>query len=223
MIKFLRNISQRIKRNIFAKNQKRKINQKGSLINAFNDSNTIFVHIPKTAGISIIKAIYGDVSKEGHRSIYFYKQVFDKDFNDFFTFTFIRNPYDRLYSSYKFLQNGGMNQHDKNAFQKYLSHYTDFEDFVLNGLNSEIIYEIIHFIPQSEFICNNDGKIMVDFIGKFENLYEDIKDLSEKINKEIVLEHHNKNNKLDFSKIYTEDMKLKVYNIYKKDVEIFRY
>tara|TARA_B100000674_G_scaffold395535_1_gene340008 strand:- start:5155 stop:5826 length:672 start_codon:yes stop_codon:yes gene_type:complete len=223
MIKFLRNIRQRIKRNIFAKNQKRKINQTGSLINAFNDSNTIFVHIPKTAGTSIIKAIYGDVSKEGHRSIYFYKQVFDKDFKDFFTFTFIRNPFDRLYSSYKFLQNGGMNEHDKNAFHKYLSHYTDFEDFVLNGLNSEIIYEIIHFIPQSEFICNNDGKIMVDFIGRFENLYEDLNDLSEKINKEIVLEHHNKNNKLDFSKIYTEDMKLKVYNIYKKDVEIFSY
>ena len=56
----------------------------------FNDSNTIFVHIPKTVGTSIIKAIYGDVSKEGHRSIYFYKQVFDKDFKDFFTFTFIR-------------------------------------------------------------------------------------------------------------------------------------
>ena len=86
MIKFLRNIRQRIIRNIFAKIQKRKINQKGSLINAFNDSNTIFVHIPKTAGTSIIKAIYGDVSKEGHRSIYFYKQVFDKDFKDFFTF-----------------------------------------------------------------------------------------------------------------------------------------
>ena len=116
-----------------------------------------------------------------------------------------------------------MNQHDKNAFQKYLSHYSDFEDFVLNGLNSEIIYEIIHFIPQSEFICNNDGKIMVDFIGRFENLNEDLKKLSEKINKEIVLEHHNKNNKLGFSKIYTEDMKLKVYKIYKKDVQIFKY
>ena len=223
MIKFFRNISQRIKRNIFAKNQKIKINQKGSLIYAFNESKTIFVHIPKTAGISIIKAIYGDVSKEGHRSIYFYKKLFDKDFEDFFTFSFIRNPYERLYSSYKFLQNGGMNQHDKSAFQKYLSHYSDFEDFVLNGLNSEIIFEIIHFIPQSEFICNNDGKIIVDFIGRFENLNEDFKKLSDKINKEIVLEHHNKNNKVNFSKIYTEDMKLKVYNIYKKDFEIFKY
>ena len=58
MIKFFKNISQRIKRNIFAKNQKRKINQKGSLINAFNDSNTIFVHIPKTAGTSIIKDLW---------------------------------------------------------------------------------------------------------------------------------------------------------------------
>ena len=38
---------------------------------------------------------------------------------------------------------------------------------------------IIHFIPQSEFICNNDGKIMVDFIGRFENLNEDLKTLRE--------------------------------------------
>lgn len=223
MIKFLRNINQRIRRNIFAKNQKRKINEKGSLIHAFNDSNTIFIHIPKTAGISIVKAIYGDVSLEGHRSIYFYKHIFDKDFKDFFTFTFIRNPYDRLYSSFKFLQKGGMNQHDKNAFQKYLSHYSDFEDFVLNGLNNEIIYEIMHFIPQSEFVCSKDGEIMVDFIGRFENLYEDFKNLSGRINKELVLEHLNKNNKKDYFNIYTEDMKLKVKNIYKKDIEIFEY
>ena len=54
-----------------------------------------------------------------------------------------------------------------------MSHYSDFEHFVLVSLNSEIIYEIIHFIPQSEFICNNDGKNTVDFVETFENLYED--------------------------------------------------
>ena len=38
---------------------------------------TIFIHIPKTAGMSFKKAIYGDdIINEGHRKITFYKQVF---------------------------------------------------------------------------------------------------------------------------------------------------
>ena len=106
----------------------------------------------------------------------------------------------------------------KNIFKNIFLKFSDFEDFVLNGLNSEIIYEIIHFVPQSEFICNKNGKIMVDFVGRFENLFEDLNSIFKKINKVFVLEHHNKNLKKDFSKIYTEDMKIKVYNIYKRDV-----
>ena len=90
-----------------------------------------------------------------------------------------------MYSSYKFLQTGGMNEHDKVAFQKYLSKFSDFEDFVLNGLNNEIIYEIIHFVPQSEFICNKNGEILVDFVGRFENLNDDLNSISRRIKKEL--------------------------------------
>ena len=142
---------------------------------------------------------------------------------DFFTFSFVRNPYDRLYSSYKFLQTGGMNEHDKVAFQKYLSKFSDFEDFVLNGLNNEIIYEIIHFVPQSEFICNKNGEILVDFVGRFENLNDDLNSISRKIKKELALEHHNKNFKKDYKKIYNQEMKTKVYEVYKKDFVLFNY
>ena len=129
MIKFIRNINQYFKKLKFAKRQKIKLIQKGTLLHSFSEKKQIFIHIPKTAGISVVKAFFRDVNLEGHRSVYFYKQVFGKDLSEYFIFTFVRNPWDRLYSAYKFLQKGGINIHDKNAFDMYLSEYNDFEDF----------------------------------------------------------------------------------------------
>ena len=223
MIKLFRNIKNRLKQKSFLKKQMRKIHLKGSLLNAFYSKKIIFVHIPKTAGISVAKAIFGDVSLEGHRSIIFYKNLFNEDFSEYFTFSVVRNPWDRLYSAFKFLEKGGINIHDRNAYEQYLEEYKDFEDFVTNGLNKKMIYEIMHFIPQSEFICSKDGKIDVNYIARFENLKDDISKLSEKINNPIELDHHNSNRKVSYKEIYTSDMIKKVEEIYKMDIINFNY
>jgi hypothetical protein len=223
MIKLFRNIKNRLKQKSFLKKQMRKIHLKGSLLNAFYSKKIIFVHIPKTAGISVAKAIFGDVSLEGHRSIMFYKNLFNEDFSEYFTFSVVRNPWDRLYSAFKFLEKGGINIHDRNAYEQYLEEYKDFEDFVTNGLNKKMIYEIMHFIPQSEFICSKDGKIDVNYIARFENLKDDISKLSEKINNPIELDHHNSNRKVSYKEIYTSDMIKKVEEIYKMDIINFNY
>jgi len=223
MIKLFRNIKNRLKQKSFLKKQMRKIHLKGSLLNAFYSKKIIFVHIPKTAGISVAKAIFGDVSLEGHRSIMFYKNLFNEDFSEYFTFSVVRNPWDRLYSAFKFLAKGGINIHDRNAYEQYLEEYKDFEDFVTNGLNKKMIYEIMHFIPQSEFICSKDGKIDVNYIARFENLKDDISKLSEKINNPIELDHHNSNRKVSYKEIYTSDMIKKVEEIYKMDIINFNY
>ena len=60
----------------FTKWQKSKIQKEGTLFNAFLKTKTIFIHIPKTAGISIIKSAYGDVTLGGHRNMYFYSKIF---------------------------------------------------------------------------------------------------------------------------------------------------
>ena len=227
MIKLFRNIKNRLKQKSFLKKQMHRIHLKGSLLNAFYNKKVIFVHIPKTAGISVAKAIFGDVSLEGHRSIMFYKNLFNEDFSEYFTFSVVRNPWDRLYSAFKFLEKGGINIHDRNAYEQYLEEYKDFEDFVTNGLNKEMIYEIMHFIPQSEFICSKDGKIDVNYIARFENLKDDISELSEKVNdilkSNYKLDHHNKTDKKDYKDIYTIQMIEKVHQIYQKDIDIFEY
>ena len=64
----------------------------------------------------------------------------------------------------------------------------------------------------------------MDFIGTFENLEEDVKRLSLKLEKEIEVDHLNKNMKeLSYTDVYTNEMIEKVKEIYKKDLAIFKY
>ena len=135
-----------------AVNHRNLVIKNGTLLNAFYKSKTIFIHIPKTAGVSLVKAIYGDVTLSGHRSFYFNSIVLKTNKEKYFSFSFIRNPFDRLYSTYMFLSKGGMNKHDRLAFENHLSKFKDFEDFVLNGLDRKIIYKIIHLIPQHQYL-----------------------------------------------------------------------
>jgi len=200
-----------------------KVTERGSLLNAFYETKTIFVHIPKTAGISLLSAIYGNVSLESHRSIFFSQTALNIKANDFFSFTFVRNPFDRLYSTYRFLENGGINRKDEIAFQTHFAKFTSFEDFVMNGLNKNMIYQVTHLIPQYEYLCDWKGKVLVDFVGRFESLDRDVKKLSKILSKEIKLSHLNKSSKLDYTDVYTDEMIKKVKNIYKNDLRIFNY
>ena len=206
-----------------AKSQHNKIFIEGTLLNAFYKSKTIFIHIPKTAGVSLAKAIYGDVTFEGHRSFYFNNIALNIKNEVYFSFSFVRNPFDRLYSAYKFLKEGGMNHLDKLAFQTFLSEFEDFEDFILNGLNEKLIYQITHFIPQHEYLCDKSGNILVDFIGRFEDLESDTLLLSKRLKKDINLSHLNFNSKLNYKEVYTDEMIYKVNQIYQKDIDIFKY
>ena len=207
----------------FAKSQKHKVNIEGTLLHAFHQSKIVFIHIPKTAGLSILKAIYGEVSLESHRSIFFNQTALNIKSNDFFSFTFVRNPFDRLYSTYRFLENGGINKQDEIAFQTHFANFTGFEDFVMNGLNKNMINQVTHLIPQYEYLCDWKGKVTVDFVGRFESLDKDVKKLSGHLKKEIKLNHLNKTSKVDYTEVYTDDMIQKVKNIYKKDLRIFNY
>ena len=214
------NFINKIRLKITAFRLRSRIYKKNSLFNKFLSTKTIFIHIPKTAGTSLVNAIY-NINPEGHKSVLFLKEIFEDDLSSFFKFCFVRNPYDRLFSSYMFLKKGGVNIHDINAYNKYLCCYKDFEDFVLNGISEELTREIIHFTPQTYFICDNTGSIIVDFIGRFESLEKDVEKLSEMLDIEINLPHLNINEKDCY--IYTDEMKIKVNEVYKQDFDLLSY
>lgn len=190
------------------------------------DYRCIFVHIPKCAGISVSKSLFGEEFAPIHRSLHGYLADFGpKDFQAYFKFTVVRNPYDRLASAYFFLKKGGINEDDKNWAEKNLSAYDSFDTFVKNWVNQENIQTEIHFRPQCDFICLEKNRPGVDFIGYYENLAADFQYVCRKINSHSTLLAMNRNagKEKDFREYYTEETKAIVADVYADDIRVLGY
>ena len=214
----------------FYEKHRKKMNFRKKLISinetsliGFDNLKCIFVHIPKTAGISITNGLFQNMGGS-HRTIKNYLLYFNnKEFKNYYKFCFVRNPWDRLVSSYIFLKNGGMHEGDAKWAKKHLSNCKDFEDFVINFLQKKTVLNYIHFKPQFEFICFMN-KILVDKIYKFENIQSAIDDISNILNIEFEIERKNVSKKRDgYREYYNEVTKKIVSNLYAKDIKKFNY
>ena len=185
----------------------------------------IFVHIPKCAGISISQSLFGEVSK-AHRSIQEYKSIYPaKDFSEYFKFTFVRNPWDRLVSSFIFLRNGGMNIWDKKWASLNLLDFKDFDSFVHGWLRRENITSWFHFIPQYQYIYLKNGTIPLNFIGSYENLNDDFDYLCDRfsINVELLRLNVSPLEGNDYRKYYTAETRRIVAEVYAEDIAMLGY
>lgn len=194
-------------------------------LKGFDKTHSIFVHIPKAAGVSISKELYGNYGG-GHCSIADYSNIFNEyDFTKYFKFTFVRNPWDRLLSAYRFLQEGGFNEKDEQWFELNLAKYKNFESFVMQWLSLENIDSYVHFKSQVSFLSTpNNNEITLDYLGFYENLEEDFSYIASKIKPDARLQHLNKTKKVsNFMEAYTTVMINRVADVYKQDIETFNY
>ncbi|MFC1837488.1 sulfotransferase family 2 domain-containing protein [Thermodesulfobacteriota bacterium] len=198
----------------------------GYSLKPFDQHKCIFIHIPKCAGVSISKSLFGNLAG-GHMKMFKYKIVFSRhEFNSYFKFTFVRNPWDRLVSSYFFLKEGGYGENDRMWAEANLNIYKDFTEFVKKGVYRKKILRKQHFVPQYKFICM-PGQFAtdLDFIGYFENLEKDFQYVSDKLGIKCALRFENvgKKRKRDYRQYYNSDTKRIVSDIYHKDIEMFGY
>lgn len=192
----------------------------------FDQYKCIFIHIPKTAGISISKCLFGNLGG-GHKKIEIYQIVFNKiEFDTYFKFTFVRNPWDRLVSAYFYLKNGGMDNRDRIWAERNLLSFVDFDSFVNEWVNRRNIETYKHFIPQFKYFCEpgNDTP-QVDYIGYFENLEVDFNTVKMKLGLDSGLMHLNKtiNKNIDYRNYYTDTTKDIVADVYQKDIRLLGY
>lgn len=189
----------------------------------------IFLHTPKTGGVTIGQTLYNlldvDSKYEGFEIHY---DKFDENlFKDYFVFTFVRNPWDRFYSLYKFRQ--FLNKHSlsyaiDNLEDLWVDNYYPQEKIenskkFLNKLRFNDVDplttgkpffnlfsymgENIHLASQVNFLKghfsgNIDRLPYIDFIGRFENLQQDFDFICKKIGlPQTKLQHLNRSNKLD--------------------------
>jgi hypothetical protein len=189
----------------------------------FIRTNSLFIHVPKAAGVSIARALYGNLGM-GHLTMEEYRSLFRPSaLARMFKFAFVRNPFDRLHSAYHFLRGGGLSDEDANFCWERLSVFPSFEHFVLEGLQKPEIATYWHFLPQCHFL--DSGADTLDFIGRFESLEQDFEIVRIRVNPSARLEHINRapRENQDYRQAYTAEMAKSVAAQYARDLDELGY
>lgn len=198
----------------------------------------IFIHVYKVAGTSVRKVLNPYCKKPPvfqnpiSRLIFEINQIGPPDTNNFhghisakeiktqigqplfdkyFTFGFVRNPWDWQVSLYHFaLQNTKHHQHEMTKA------FGSFDAYLEWRVNSDL-----HL--QKEFLFDGDRQI-VNFIGKMENIQEDFAIVCDKIGiKKTSLPRANKSNRNKYQSYYNSYTKELVAKHFKEDIESFGY
>jgi len=189
----------------------------------FDDLQSIFVHIPKCAGVSVSKTLFGGLAG-GHMTLDGYLNVFEPQcILNYFKFSIVRNPWDRLVSAYFFLKNGGFNDDDKQWFNMELGNLPSFESFVNNWLNRTNIWKCQHFQPQYHYMIEKREKVKLDFVGFMENIEGDFQYIADRIGVKRNLANSNSGAHDSYLGYYDETTRKIVADVYAEDIKMLGY
>ena len=186
----------------------------------------IFIHVPKVAGSSIERVIYQtDGWLVGHVKASDYVKFDKNKFESYFSFGFVRNPYDRIVSAYHYLKNDSPAPLDIEWGRLHINNLT-FEEFILRLQDEYFRKKILlknHFSFQYKYLCDKNMNILVNFVGKFEQLDNDFKKILNILHRKDNLVHVNKSKHLNYRDYYNSQTYKIIREIYKNDFEIFDY
>lgn len=176
-----------------------------------------FLHIPKTGG-RMWRCLFSDIIPKTNKKHEYLKQKLNA-----YTFTIIRNPLDRLVSSFFYLKSYGSNPYDMKSCIKYNLLNMSFNEFVeALYLNPEYYFHQTHFKP----MMNRIGNIsFIDYIALYDNLERSTRGIYQIFyNKELkedipVIGKSQHNN---FSMYYDKKRKEMVESVYAKDVSLYQ-
>lgn len=185
--------------------------------------NAIFVHIPKTGGVSINQALFYSMGG-GHRSLSDYRnELTQKEYARFFKFSIVRNPVDRLLSAANYLYAGGQSQSDRQWLARQDTLPLDINELVLDFL-SEWADDQQHFRSQVSFLLPDMPNLGLDYIGRFESIETDFRYICDQIGVRVSLPRSNKSNPMKYHKSdLTKESLYHIENIYAKDFDLLEY
>jgi Sulfotransferase family len=210
-----------------------------------------FIHIQKTGG-STIESVLGEhipdfqIRGHKHNSVkYGFREI--DDWESYFSFAFVRNPWDRLVSWYSMIEEAGRiklvdtlnNKRNYNRYQyarklfvwkEVLENTNSFDEFVRSATDIAITTDGRKLIAQNQidYISDAHGNIVVNFIGRFENFQADLRQVLEKLEitlepTEITRNRKNRSEHRHYSHYYTPETRAIVEQVYQRDIKYFGY
>ena len=205
----------------------------------------VFIAVHKTGSTTIRKSLveYADITGNPSKYSPFFwhvtapvlKKKFDDErwnWNSYFSFAFVRNPWERLVSAYAYRHKmvarwtttapkGKFLQSVFASFKNELKLSKDFAEwvnkFVVNG-----DYGVA--MPQHKYLANSDGKSLVSFVGKLENMQSDFDFICDSIRvPRTKLDVVNKSTHKNYVEYYDVNTKKLVDEFYKHDISMFKY
>ena len=198
----------------------------------FHQHRCIHVHVPKTAGLSI-KASLGDgvfnkavfpvnepsAGINGQHLTAAEMQAHDPAgiWSSYFTFAFVRNPWDRMVSEYFWRQRMSPRRvcfPDMEALLDAVEHGWEYEDTDLR-----------HTLPQKNFVTDAEGRLLVDFLGRYETLLEDFSKVLEKLGlpPQPLPLVNNQYGRQHYSRYFTTTTRDQVARLFEADIAFFGY
>jgi len=187
-------------------------------------NNCIFIHIPKAAGTSILHALAGSTEhvQRDHCSAFNFRSADIKRFKESYKFAFVRDPIDRLQSVHRYLLSGGNGTNNKRLSDLISTEFASFEDFVFKYLDPMRLHTEVLFRPQFSFLCNEYYEVLVDFVGRYEQINKDYEVIKSQLNLSGDLPKSNISKGLSETKLDV-NVRTRIRELYAKDFEIFGY
>ena len=140
------------------------------------------------------------------------ERVSKNQYENYFRFTIVRNPWDRIYSWYRGIMRDPKHGYENCDFKTFVKKYKNH-----SGLKSQLYW-----------ITDFEDKIAVDKIIRFENLASEILDVFNILNmKDFALPHlldsEKTGKKKDYRGDYDEELFEIVMNTYDEEIRLFDY
>jgi len=142
----------------------------------------------------------------------------DDIYNNFYKFAFVRNPWDWQVSMYHFIL-----KETSHIRYKLVKSMTSFEEYLEWIINTKKPYAKGATKFQKDMITDNDGNLIVDFVGKYETLAQDFQHICKIINIKASLPSINRTLHRDYKSYYNDKTKKMVEEHFKEDIELFGY
>lgn len=178
----------------------------------------VFIHINKTAGTSIGRAI-GLPVKDHLMATEVIARIGIDEWQRAYKFTVVRNPWDKVVSHYEYRR-----RKDKTGIAANDIPFSDWVSMTYGPDKNPLYYNNPRsFQPQVEWLKDLDGRITMDHIIRFESINEGFAHVREAVGLDAELPHLNASRRAGYHAYYDDDTRAIVAHWFREDIEAFGY